>query len=437
MGEVGLSANVRRVRRQRRIARLLAREETSSRPRARRWAWPPLITAAVVLAALVTLAVGALPWQAEPARGPDRAGRTTPSAPVLGTREREPLAGDLDSRAVDPSAQKLDPATEHEVLAYTVAEGDTLLGIAEKLEVDPEALLSANQIPDADLIVAGDELRIPLWARPALLPPLAQPEEVVLFTAQALAPTEQQGQRRSPLEYEIAPANTLEDIAWRFGVDTYTLVNNNDIADPDLIAIGATIRVPPISGLLYEVQPGDTLSGIAQQFRIDLGPVIDFNKLEDADYIFVGMELILPGAAPLPSFPPAAPASPGTYEVAAGDTLLGMARKLGIDPEDILQQTGSLARTSSRWARRFGSFPERHPCGHLLHWREQRSRGPSRSRRQRPPQRAPRLFPSPCSTTGTPTCGGPPAPAPSTPPVSSITSWGELERRFRAATRAR
>ncbi|HZT07229.1 MAG TPA: LysM peptidoglycan-binding domain-containing protein [Chloroflexota bacterium] len=44
---------------------------------------------------------------------------------------------------------------------YTVVEGDSLLSIAAQLNVDPDDLASANDIADPDLIVAGDELRIP------------------------------------------------------------------------------------------------------------------------------------------------------------------------------------------------------------------------------------------------------------------------------------
>jgi LysM repeat protein len=44
---------------------------------------------------------------------------------------------------------------------YTVEEGDTMSSIAEKLDVDLDALKAANGRDDPDLIAVGEELRIP------------------------------------------------------------------------------------------------------------------------------------------------------------------------------------------------------------------------------------------------------------------------------------
>ncbi len=44
---------------------------------------------------------------------------------------------------------------------YTVADGDTLLSIAAQFDVDPDAIIAANQIEDPDRIVSGVQLRIP------------------------------------------------------------------------------------------------------------------------------------------------------------------------------------------------------------------------------------------------------------------------------------
>ena len=44
---------------------------------------------------------------------------------------------------------------------YTVEEGDTLISIAQKLGVDLNALIAANELDDPDLIVVGRELLIP------------------------------------------------------------------------------------------------------------------------------------------------------------------------------------------------------------------------------------------------------------------------------------
>ncbi len=44
---------------------------------------------------------------------------------------------------------------------YTVQEGDTLIGIAQQFDVSVDALMAANNISNADLLRAGDQLIIP------------------------------------------------------------------------------------------------------------------------------------------------------------------------------------------------------------------------------------------------------------------------------------
>ncbi len=221
---------------------------------------------------------------------------------------------------------------------YTVVEGDTILGIAEKLGVESSALVTANGIAEPDRIVVGDALSIPLWSRPARE---AAGAANIAMPAADEAPREVE-RLTAPIVYSVEPGDTLHGLADRFGLDIYTLANNNNIsmAAADTIAIGRQLTILPVSGLLYTVERGDTLSGIAERFRVDLGPIIDFNYLEDADFITAGRELILPGAAPL--IPPAPPAPPSArlYDVRPGDSVLAVAQRFGVSPEDIVVANG-------------------------------------------------------------------------------------------------
>lgn len=253
------------------------------------------------------------------------------------TSQRNPLLADSKVRAPAP-VENLAVAG---VTYYVVEEGDTLLAIAEKLGVDAETLLTENGLADSDAIVAGEELRVPLWSRPAHEVGEPSAEAEVAFAAATVEVAQRAEQSMAPIVYEIEPGDTLEGVAWRFGVDVYTLVNNNNVTHPDVIRPGEQITILPVSGLLYTVEPGDTLEGIARTFKVDLGPIIDFNYLEDIDFITVGMELILPGAAPLPPPPPPpARAASTTYQVSAGDTIISIARRFGVDADDIVAANG-------------------------------------------------------------------------------------------------
>jgi len=248
----------------------------------------------------------------------------------------EPARVEIVTTAAAADAESAADAT----VTYTVAEGDTILAIAHKLGVDADELVAANQLSDSNLIVVGDALAVPLWSRPARDAVAgANPESTTAATS-AAATVERAIERPSaPFVYELAPGDTLHDVAWKFGVDVYTLMNNNELANADLVRAGTQLTVLPVSGLMYTVAPGDTLERIARTFQVDLGPIIDFNYLEDVDFIAVGRELILPGAAPLP--PPApAPTLPTTYTVASGDTVGGIARLFGITADDIVAANG-------------------------------------------------------------------------------------------------
>jgi len=216
---------------------------------------------------------------------------------------------------------------------YTVAQGDTLLGIAYKLGLEPEDLIAFNGITDTNRLAVGQTL----WSQPA------RDGDTMVRTASIgnSAPSAPAAiQPPAPTVYQVAPGDTVEQLADRFGVDTWTIVNNNELRSADTISVGAQLTILPVSGLLYTVQPGDTLAGIAARYQVDLGPIIDFNYLSDADYIAVGMELILPGASPIPPAAPAtvpnAPQAPTVYVVAPGDTVYSIAKRFSIEPSDLV-----------------------------------------------------------------------------------------------------
>jgi peptidoglycan endopeptidase LytE len=222
-----------------------------------------------------------------------------------------------------------------EIAVYTVADGDTILDIANRMGVDPDAIVSVNRLSDSDWIVAGDQLAVPLWARPAQggeAPVMDEMAGVGVAAEAMLAAVP-----RTPVTYEVEAGDTVAALAERFGVDADTIVTTNDLISADRIKIGQELTILPVSGLIYSVRPGDTLADIAATFKVDLGPIIDFNYLEDADFISVGKELIIPGARPLP---PPRPSTPTVYEVQPGDTISTIALRFGVTAADIVAANG-------------------------------------------------------------------------------------------------
>jgi cell wall-associated NlpC family hydrolase len=242
-----------------------------------------------------------------------------------------------DGRSAPAGASQPGFASTSEPTVYTVAEGDSMLSIAIKLGVDPDKLAAANRISDRDVIVAGAELAVPLWTRPAVAG-ASSDESVTLHTA-SLGTSSSTESQRTPIVYEVLPGDTISLLAERFGVDNDTIVAVNQLGSADRIGIGEQLTILPISGVMYNVQTGDTLSRIAGLFEVDLGPIIDFNYLEDADRIAVGTELIIPGGRPLPQIA-LTPSAPPVYIVTPGDTIEAIARRFGVSSADIVAANG-------------------------------------------------------------------------------------------------
>jgi len=99
---------------------------------------------------------------------------------------------------------------------YVVQPGDTLLGIALKLNVSASALQALNGLTDPNMLRVGQVLKLPATA------------------SQAMAGT-----------YVVQAGDTLGAIALRFRVPVDALARANRLADPDKLRIGQRLTIPP------------------------------------------------------------------------------------------------------------------------------------------------------------------------------------------------
>ncbi|MCL4541001.1 MAG: LysM peptidoglycan-binding domain-containing protein [Chloroflexi bacterium] len=96
----------------------------------------------------------------------------------------------------------------------------------------------------------------------------------------------------------------------------------------------------------YTVRPGETLSAIAHQLGIPLRSLMQANHLKNANEIVAGQVLAIPtkystsvsSVSPISSPPPSTAPSgkSGTYTVQPGDTLAGIASRLGVSPKALI-----------------------------------------------------------------------------------------------------
>ncbi len=140
------------------------------------------------------------------------------------TEEASPFAG-----IATPPAQ---PPQRTALVHHTVTEGEVLWQIAEQYSIRPETILWANDIPDPDLLLVGQDLVIP-------------PTDGVTYT--------------------VRSGDRLVDIADRYGVDLDSVVAANQLGNPDEIQAGVDIFLPggrplaPVS--IAGSAAGDTAGG--------------------------------------------------------------------------------------------------------------------------------------------------------------------------------
>lgn len=91
---------------------------------------------------------------------------------------------------------------------YRVQPGDTLGGIALKLDVPVERLVALNGLSEPDLIRAGQQLQLPLDGT-----------------------------------YRVRPGDSLGGIALRTGIPLSQLVASNNLTNPDVIVAGRVLRL--------------------------------------------------------------------------------------------------------------------------------------------------------------------------------------------------
>jgi LysM repeat protein len=113
----------------------------------------------------------------------------------------------------------------------------------------------------------------------------------------------------------------------------------------------------------YVVQTGDNLTRLSVRFGTTIPAILSANKVASPNLVFVGQSLIIPAAAPKPDVvespttpAPTADAAPETvadaptaevattYTVKAGDSAITIARRLGVNVDELLTANGVVNR---------------------------------------------------------------------------------------------
>lgn len=223
---------------------------------------------------------------------------------------------------------------------YHVQEGDTLLSVAQKFSVETETIRQLNYLLD-DNIFVGQILQMPYREG---------------ITAEG-APTP----TSEPYRYVVEEGDSLGTIAQQFGVSAVSIMENNNLQDPNNVFVGQVLLIPNYippapttnsSGetaaggatdntgsaaptgqeVSHVVQPGETLYGIAQKYGADANAIAEANNVTNRNQLRVGQKLIIPGV----TVRDAAAALGRVHTVQSGESLTAIAQLYGVSAEEII-----------------------------------------------------------------------------------------------------
>jgi uncharacterized protein YkwD len=106
--------------------------------------------------------------------------------------------------------------------------------------------------------------------------------------------------------HTVQPGDTLLGLAKQYGVPMAAIQLQNDLGESTTVQAGQTLSIPAKEEwegsspfwIIHEVRPGETLIGIARRYNLEPEDMQTVNGLEDADRIVVGQSLILPLVGP-------------------------------------------------------------------------------------------------------------------------------------------
>jgi len=184
------------------------------------------------------------------------------------------------------AALPLAASPERQGTIHVVQPSEHLTAIANRYGTTPQAIGSANNLVNMNLLYVGQRLTIPGSTSPAA---------------------------QSNTYYVVDPGDTLSAIAARYGTTTQGLVDANGLASANLIYVGQRLLIPgggstpalpssPSTTGYYTVQAGDTVSSIAVRHGVTGWAIVQSNHLANPNFIYVGQRLVISGgSSPAPA----------------------------------------------------------------------------------------------------------------------------------------
>jgi LysM repeat protein len=252
-------------------------------------------------------------------------------------------ANGITDGAVVVGKTYLIPAGPHEHIAR---EGETIKSIAAFYGVSVQFVLNSNNLPNPDLIFAGqpiyiatiyDARPVPLTGSGAIVPtntPKPGPTATATLPP-GVTPTKTPTPTGIPpvsgnfIQVTVRSGESLVTYTYRYGVTGGRIrLANPQLLDPNLLFPGTVVTIPvPVSftpsrttPFFYGVASGDTITSIATKFEMENDVLAEHNS---GAAFAVGTTILVP-------------AGPHVYIVKTGDDLKGIAAKYGTTADFLL-----------------------------------------------------------------------------------------------------
>ncbi len=153
---------------------------------------------------------------------PGLTGTFLPNASASNTTTLAPTTTQPPDQTLVPTSAAALPTPSY--VTYTVKEGETLIGIAVGLGTNLPTLIALNPSITPEFLKVGDQLTVPGHGNNITDTPPPGSQSIV--------------------EYRVVAGDTLAGIAARFGSSIGAIVRENNLASPDQIQEGQTLRIP-------------------------------------------------------------------------------------------------------------------------------------------------------------------------------------------------
>jgi len=97
------------------------------------------------------------------------------------------------------------------------------------------------------------------------------------------------------VEVLVEPGDSISTIAYRYGVSTATIIQNNEITNPNRLRTGKKLVILPVDGYLHFTKKDETVDSIAKKYKVEKDKIVAQNNLTGEETFSAEKKIIITG----------------------------------------------------------------------------------------------------------------------------------------------